>query len=369
VLLDTRFLDSSQPWTDAGGDVSVGQFGLRVGSDARVDFVFDEASHLRSGTVTVSFVPPTLDAASLGPLEIGQECYCAFKVRTGRVEVELSERWVRVQRYDSRVTQIEKVLHTSERSMQGDGEEHTLTLSLDCGRLRVAFDGKQQLVVENVRADLGDLHIATYRHAFTITHFRVEAHRAEKLTVDRDAGIVEVAARFHPERFNNGAGLQQHHFVVWEGGKAAEHALFTTSVSDSTIHEALQRAGGTPGNNLTQETWTARRSARSDEPDKHVRGTPLAMEVVVCDTTFAAADVLTDLNGKPLDFRFGGNLALIPQWRSGCVTCLQSCPGGKVGNHTYTIRDLVENKPRFEVADKLPLRPGDEVTIRFKLKK
>lgn len=37
-----------------------------------------------------------------------------------------------------------------------------------------------------------------------------------------------------------------------------------------------------------------------------------------------------DPSGKGIDFRFGGNKALIPVWRSGCILCLQSCPGGKV---------------------------------------
>ncbi len=50
--------------------------------------------------------------------------------------------------------------------------------------------------------------------------------------------------------------------------------------------------------------------------------------------------------------RFGGHWANLPEWHSGCVVCLYSCPGSKVGNATYTVRDWVEGTTSFRV------RPG-----------
>ncbi len=49
------------------------------------------------------------------------------------------------------------------------------------------------------------------------------------------------------------------------------------------------------------------------------------------------------------DLRFGGHRANIPAWKSGCVVCLYSCPGGKVGNARYTVRDWTKQTTRFTV--------------------
>ena len=45
--------------------------------------------------------------------------------------------------------------------------------------------------------------------------------------------------------------------------------------------------------------------------------------------------------------RFGGNAANIPKWKSGCIVCLYSCPGSKVGNARYTVRDYTKDTTRF----------------------
>ncbi len=83
---------------------------------------------------------------------------------------------------------------------------------------------------------------------------------------------------------------------------------------------------------------------------------------------FLPEQVLTDISKKQYDFHFAGNLALIHHWRSGCVVCLQSCPGGKIGNSTYTMRDLANGIPKFKVASGLPFEEGDKVLVRFFIK-
>lgn len=47
--------------------------------------------------------------------------------------------------------------------------------------------------------------------------------------------------------------------------------------------------------------------------------------------------------------RFGGNRRNIPEWESGCIVCLYSCPGSKVGNARYTVRDYEDGVTRFRV--------------------
>lgn len=187
------------------------------------------------------------------------------------------------------------------------------------------------------------------------------------LLIDTAQGIVDVRAVYRPSQFNAPTGLKNHHFIVWRDGKAGNRALFTTSVSDSMVYEALVKAGGVPGNNLTMDTWEKRRDKASTEPDKRVEGSSVGITIVHNDTIYTPQQLLRDRNGKAFDFRFGGNLALIPQWRSGCVCCLQSCPGGKIGNHTYTIRDLEYNHVYFEIVPVQSLHEGDTVCIRFEI--
>ncbi len=62
--------------------------------------------------------------------------------------------------------------------------------------------------------------------------------------------------------------------------------------------------------------------------------------------------VLGDSAGRGLEFRFGGNEVNIPKWKSGCIVCLYSCPGSKIGNARYTVRDYAKKTTSFRV------RPG-----------
>jgi hypothetical protein len=59
--------------------------------------------------------------------------------------------------------------------------------------------------------------------------------------------------------------------------------------------------------------------------------------------------MLVDSHGHGLDRRFGGNKALAPEWKSGCIVCLYGRPGGKVSNRSYTIRDYVKYPDNFSV--------------------
>lgn len=65
--------------------------------------------------------------------------------------------------------------------------------------------------------------------------------------------------------------------------------------------------------------------------------------------------------------RFGGHRENIPRWKSGCVVCLYSCLGSKVGNARYTVRDFVKGTTDFRVRPGVLPEDGTEVTIIFRL--
>jgi hypothetical protein len=176
---------------------------------------------------------------------------------------------------------------------------------------------------------------------------------------------IEFPVMYHPSRFNRAMGLKNHHFIFWEKGSAAGKALFTTPVLDSAVHDALVRLGAIPGNNLTNDTWARRGDEHSPFPDMRVEGSQVAIEFILDSGSLQVEDVLVDKNGKKFDFRFGGNRALIPVWKSGCVACLQSCPGSKIGNHTYSIRDLVNGNSVFSVRRIRALTDGKMLKVRI----
>ncbi len=60
-------------------------------------------------------------------------------------------------------------------------------------------------------------------------------------------------------------------------------------------------------------------------------------------------------------------VAKVPEWLSGCVVCLYSCPGSKVGNASYTIRDHVDGTTHFGVRPGVLPADGTEVTVRIEL--
>ena len=188
------------------------------------------------------------------------------------------------------------------------------------------------------------------------------------LLIDTVGHFIELPALYHPSRFNRVPGLKNHHFITWEKGSAARKALFTTSIPDSSIHDALERIGAVPGNNLKNETWTQRNDKNSPYPDLLVEGSPVAIGFIKNGTTIHVEDILKDENGKPFDFRFGGNRALIPIWRSGCVVCLQSCPGSKIGNRSYSIRDLINETSHFSLKQTTLLHEGDSLHIRITIR-
>ena len=77
--------------------------------------------------------------------------------------------------------------------------------------------------------------------------------------------------------------------------------------------------------------------------------------------------MLEDPSGRGFDMRFGGHRDNIPRWHSGCVVCLYSCPGSKIGNAAYTVRDFVLGTTHFSVWEGVLPPDGTEITVRVRL--
>ena len=189
------------------------------------------------------------------------------------------------------------------------------------------------------------------------------------LQVDRANREVRITASVQPGAMDRLFGVRGHHLIVWKEGGAHEHALFVSDASDHDVRAALDSLGARRGENLTPASWNARNDAHNPEPDKRVEGT--AVEVFVewpSHPRVPVASLIREKNAPAprLDFRYGGNERWQKEFRSGCIVCLYSCPGGAVGNHAHPIRDYVRDGVVYtSLDDKLP-PSGTKVTIILK---
>jgi len=187
-------------------------------------------------------------------------------------------------------------------------------------------------------------------------------------TVQVVNGEVHFTATVQPEAMSRPFGVQGHHAIVWKGGKSKTWALFVADASDHDVRVALDSLGAHRGENLTEDSWNARDDAKNHEPDKRVEGTPIDVFVQWNRSRIALSQLLAEKNRAAplLDFRYGGNERWQKDFKSGCIVCLYSCPGGAVGNHAHPIRDYMRDGVVYtSLVSKLP-PSGTKVTIILK---
>lgn len=187
----------------------------------------------------------------------------------------------------------------------------------------------------------------------------------EVRTID---GGIEFGAVVATRGFAEG-DMAGYHLLVWEGGGAADHALLRARVSDVQVIDALETLGAVPGDALGIDSWDDRDDAGSDAPDRTIAGPAVSIEFVLPGRSepLTLADVLDDPGGRGFDMRFGGHRDNIERWHSGCVICLYSCPGSKVGNAAYTVRDFVAGATHFALRPGVLPPEGTELTVRIRL--
>ena len=189
------------------------------------------------------------------------------------------------------------------------------------------------------------------------------------LVTDKAAREVRFTATVQPNAMARPFGVQGHHAIVWKGGRAKFWALFAADANDRDVRVALEALGAKPGENLTPDSWNAREDAKNTEPDKRVAGTPVDVFIEwkgVKRMPLAAVLAEKQQRAPLLDFRYGGNDRWRKDFKSGCIVCLYSCPGGAIGNHAHPIRDYVRDGVVYSsIPNKLP-KSGSKVTIILK---
>jgi hypothetical protein len=196
--------------------------------------------------------------------------------------------------------------------------------------------------------------------------------QSTKPVIDRSRREVRITATVQPNAMSRPLGVQGHHAIVWRGGRAHYWALFVSDVSDHDVRLALDALGAVRGENLTPASWNARKDPANHEPDKRVEGTPIDVFVEWPSShgRVALASLLHE-DGKAaplLDLRYGGNERFQKEFKSGCIVCLYSCPGGAVGNHAHPLRDYVRDGVVYHAETSRLPPSGTRVTLILKPK-
>jgi hypothetical protein len=165
---------------------------------------------------------------------------------------------------------------------------------------------------------------------------------------------IEFTATVNAKAFDSGWMMPGYHALVWKGGRMAHAALLKADVTDRQVIEALEGLGARPGNNLPMAAWEERKNPKDAAPDTVIAGADVEVLLGLPSRSdlIPLSAALEDTGGRGLQMRFGGNAVNIPKWKSGCIVCLYSCPGSKVGNARYTVRDYEKGVTRFRA------RPG-----------
>ena len=189
------------------------------------------------------------------------------------------------------------------------------------------------------------------------------------VVIDRAHREVRFTASVQPKAMDRMFGVKGHHAVVWKEGKSQRMALFVSEASDHDVRVALDSLGARRGENLTPDAWNARDDERNPEPDKRVEGTRIGVYFEWKNRRMPLGRVIQEKKRTMprLDFRYGGNERYQPEFQSGCIVCLYSCPGGAIGNHAHPIRDYVRDGVVYaSVPERLP-PAGSKVTIVLKV--
>lgn len=189
-----------------------------------------------------------------------------------------------------------------------------------------------------------------------------------KPVVDRTRNEVRITARVQPGAMDRPFGVKGHHAIVWKEGRSKTWALFVSDTSDRDVRRALESLGAKAGENLTPASWNERENPANHEPDKRVAGTPVDVFVEWNGRRVALAQLIEEKgHQRPrMDFRYGGNEQWQKDFKSGCIVCLYSCPGGAIGNHAHPIRDYVRDGVVYTAKSESLPRAGTRVTIILK---
>ena len=176
------------------------------------------------------------------------------------------------------------------------------------------------------------------------------------LKVDKEKGTITTLVKINGKYLNENT----RHNSVEQSGTNGAKSIFTAYTKPEDFYNALIEIGAKPGNNMNP----------NNAETTHVLGDAIDAKVTWGDKTYDINDVVTDSNGKKINFRFGGNLERAKDKNTGCLSCLDSCPVGIISNDTYTYGAIEKRKEvKFTGNEKNLPEDGTYAAIVYSIKK
>ena len=182
--------------------------------------------------------------------------------------------------------------------------------------------------------------------------------REPAMVVDAAKGTVTIPCEINGKYFTE----PTYHGIVFVEGKNAEKSMLRGLTSEKEFHAALVELGAVPGDNLTMADMKA-------DGTGIVEGTALDVTVTWdgAGRDIPFADIIVSSDPKPIDIRFGGNIAVAEEVFPGCILCLASCVGGITSNAAYPTSVAASGSVEFNSnGDVLP-EDGALVYVTFKV--
>ncbi|MDA8124114.1 MAG: YdjY domain-containing protein [Deltaproteobacteria bacterium] len=157
-----------------------------------------------------------------------------------------------------------------------------------------------------------------------------------------------------------------HWGIGFSGGKYADKFILLSPLDHLSFHDGLMQMGAKPGNNLSV--------GDDGSYGKHVQGDRLTVTAqwAGLKAPVGISDIFHDSTGKGFDIRFGGNRAAAEKNKTGCLTCLESCPISITSNAIYPNISPIQRavKPNSHFRGKpetLPNRDSVPIVVFYKL--
>ncbi|OPY89232.1 MAG: hypothetical protein A4E72_01177 [Syntrophus sp. PtaU1.Bin208] len=154
-----------------------------------------------------------------------------------------------------------------------------------------------------------------------------------------------------------------HWGIGYSGGKLADKFILVSPAEPVAFHDALVRIGARAGNNLPLDGY-----------GKFVGGDRLILSAQWpgLPAPVGINEIFYDSAGKGFDIRFGGNRIVAAEKKTGCLTCLESCPIGISSNAVYphlsTLQRIVRPNSSFRgKPERLPNKDAVPVVVFYQL--
>ncbi|SEM65201.1 hypothetical protein SAMN04489760_13027 [Syntrophus gentianae] len=154
-----------------------------------------------------------------------------------------------------------------------------------------------------------------------------------------------------------------HWGIGYSGGKLADKFILVSSAEPVAFHDALVRIGARAGNNLPLDGY-----------GKFIGGDRLILSAQWpgLPTPVSLHEIFYDSAGKGFDIRFGGNRAIAAEKKTGCLTCLESCPIGISSNAVYphlsTLQRMLRPNSSFRgKPERLPNKEAVPIVVFYRL--